>query len=157
MPRAEQGTKELLQFMQGRVAGFKVTLNTFPQIYPGLIHFVHINRATNQITAPKLSAFKNGSLMSVLWKFVAKCRQVLIRKVSYIVWKDQLYTFTYSLSFENRQFFDRLAGDRVSEQILPHFLCSAHIYSIERKSLIRLVRFLRQFANLNFMICMKKT
>ena len=131
--RFEHGSREAFQsFVQARVAGFKVILNTFPQTYPGLIHFIHVNRATNQITAPTLADEQGSPFMAVFWKFVSKCRKVLRRGTTLAVWKDESFTFSYSLSFENRQYLDRSGPDRapvsftskpnhhVSATLLPH-------------------------------------
>ena len=51
--------------------------------------------------------------MKHFYSFVAKCRQLLTRRASYAVWKDNQFTYSYSISFENRQYLDKVGSDKV--------------------------------------------
>lgn len=82
-----------------------LTINKYLEEFPGLVHFIYINRTTNRLTAPTLD-FTNPETLALttkkIWSMVEQTRTHLQEGHFSIMWKDCTFNYAYFLWFEDR-------------------------------------------------------
>ncbi|KAI5740183.1 hypothetical protein M8J76_001300 [Diaphorina citri] len=71
--------------------------------FPGLVHFIYVDRKTHRVVAPTLDLGSKQCLISAdkLWKMVDMGQQYLHDGYLQIIWKDSTFSYSYFCWFEN--------------------------------------------------------
>lgn len=81
-----------------------LTINKYLEEFPGLVHFIYINRTTNRLIAPTLD-FTNPETLALttkkIWTMVEQSRNHLQEGHFSIMWKDCTFNYAYFLWFED--------------------------------------------------------
>ncbi|KAI4491580.1 hypothetical protein M0804_002972 [Polistes exclamans] len=83
------------------------TLGSYPFLkkeFPGLVHFIYIDRTTHRLTAPTLD-FTNSETLALttkkIWNMVKQSRMHLQEGHLSVMWKDTTFNYAYFLWFED--------------------------------------------------------
>ncbi|KAB7495680.1 Hermansky-Pudlak syndrome 1-like protein, partial [Armadillidium nasatum] len=100
-----------------------ISINKYLEEFPGLIHFIYIDRSTHQLTAPPLwtseqegvvqlppdSTTSPSSLQAIrhltaakIWSMVDFARDHLAKGHCTVLWKDKTFSYSYFLWFEDQ-------------------------------------------------------
>ncbi|XP_069670133.1 BLOC-3 complex member HPS1 [Periplaneta americana] len=94
--------KALRNFTLGSRAS--LTINKYLEEFPGLVHFLYIDRFNHRITAPSLD-FNSEETTSLtkkkIWAMVEFSRTHLEEGHTAIMWKDTTFSYAYFLWFED--------------------------------------------------------
>ncbi|XP_014089645.2 BLOC-3 complex member HPS1 [Bactrocera oleae] len=96
-----------------------ITIEAYLEDFPGLIHFVYVNRTTGLMIAPDLRANQLISKQR-LWSMVQFTRNYLKKGHSTVMWKDKTFNYSYFLWFE-----DQSGGPMKSIDMQQHMVTSA--------------------------------
>nr|CAD7199945.1 unnamed protein product [Timema douglasi] len=81
-----------------------LTINKYLEEFPGLVHFLYIDRTNHRVTAPSLD-FSSEETMSLtkkkIWSMVDFSRSHLQEGHMAIMWKDTTFNYAYFLWFED--------------------------------------------------------
>nr|CAD7263622.1 unnamed protein product [Timema shepardi] len=81
-----------------------LTINKYLEEFPGLVHFLYIDRTNHRVTAPSLD-FSSKETMSLtkkkIWSMVDFSRSHLQEGHMAIMWKDTTFNYAYFLWFED--------------------------------------------------------
>ncbi|KAJ9592246.1 hypothetical protein L9F63_001247 [Diploptera punctata] len=81
-----------------------LTINKYLEEFPGLVHFVYIDRTNHRITAPSLD-FNSEETTSLtkrkIWAMVDFARSHLQEGQTAVMWKDTTFNYAYFLWFED--------------------------------------------------------
>ncbi|XP_057340070.1 BLOC-3 complex member HPS1 [Microplitis mediator] len=81
-----------------------LTINKYLEEFPGLVHFIYIDRTTHRITAPTLD-FTNLETLALtkkkIWAMVDHSRNHLQEGQFSVMWKDTTFNYAYFLWFED--------------------------------------------------------
>ncbi|XP_017878116.1 Hermansky-Pudlak syndrome 1 protein homolog [Ceratina calcarata] len=81
-----------------------LTINKYLEEFPGLVHFIYIDRATHRMTAPTLD-FTNPETLALttkkIWNMVKQSRMHLKEGHLSVMWKDTTFNYAYFLWFED--------------------------------------------------------
>ncbi|KAG7190267.1 hypothetical protein KM043_006385 [Ampulex compressa] len=84
--------------------GSSLTINKYLEEFPGLVHFIYIDRATHRLTAPTLD-FTNSETLALttkkIWCMVKQSRMHLQEGHLSVMWKDTTFNYAYFLWFED--------------------------------------------------------
>lgn len=96
-----------------------ITIEAYLEDFPGLIHFVYVNRTTGLMIAPDL---RSNQLISKerLWSMVEFTRNYLKKGHSTVMWKDKTFNYSYFLWFE-----DQSGAPMKSVDMQQHMVASA--------------------------------
>ncbi|XP_017795118.1 PREDICTED: Hermansky-Pudlak syndrome 1 protein homolog [Habropoda laboriosa] len=79
-------------------------LTTYLEEFPGLVHFIYIDRTTHRLTAPTLD-FTNPETLALttkkIWNMVKQSRMHLEEGHLSVMWKDTTFNYAYFLWFED--------------------------------------------------------
>ncbi|XP_054005351.1 BLOC-3 complex member HPS1 isoform X3 [Hylaeus anthracinus] len=80
------------------------TLGSYLEEFPGLVHFIYIDRTTHRLTAPTLD-FTNPETLTLttkkIWNMVKQSRMHLEEGHLSVMWKDTTFNYAYFLWFED--------------------------------------------------------
>ncbi|KAI0229704.1 Hermansky-Pudlak syndrome 1 protein [Lamellibrachia satsuma] len=81
-----------------------ITMTNYQQNFPGLIHFIYVNRATGHMTAPSVSKPGQTSekLDLLLWQKVVWLQQRLTDGYTSALVRDGHFIYSYFIWFENK-------------------------------------------------------
>ncbi|XP_034952324.1 Hermansky-Pudlak syndrome 1 protein homolog [Chelonus insularis] len=81
-----------------------LTINKYLEEFPGLVHFIYIDRVTHRITAPTLD-FTNLETLALIkkkiWLMIDQSRMHLQEGHFSVMWKDTTFNYAYFLWFED--------------------------------------------------------
>ncbi|KAK0183216.1 hypothetical protein PV327_001277 [Microctonus hyperodae] len=81
-----------------------LTINKYLEEFPGLVHFIYIDRTTHRVTAPTLD-FTNPETLALttnkIWSMVDHSRNHLQEGQFSVMWKDTTFNYAYFLWFED--------------------------------------------------------
>lgn len=81
-----------------------LTINKYLEEFPGLVHFIYIDRMTHRLTAPTLD-FTNPETLALttkkIWSMVDNSRTHLQEGHFSVMWKDTTFNYAYFLWFED--------------------------------------------------------
>ncbi|XP_076174985.1 Hermansky-Pudlak syndrome 1 protein isoform X2 [Ptiloglossa arizonensis] len=84
--------------------GSSLTINKYLEEFPGLVHFIYIDRTTHRLTAPTLD-FTNPETLALttkkIWNMVKQSRMHLEEGHLSVMWKDTTFNYAYFLWFED--------------------------------------------------------
>lgn len=112
---------KLLEFAEFLVvkAARNISIDAYLEDFPGLVHFMYVNRSTGQMLAPDLRQ-SNPQLVpkTKLWNMVDFTRSYLKKGQTTVMWKDRTFHYSYFLWFED------LSGSilKCSFDLQQHFL-----------------------------------
>lgn len=87
-----------------------ITMTTYLDMFPGLVHFIYIDRKTNQVMAPSLNitTAEDGTasdatqlLKEKIWKMIEWMQLKLKNGITMVTTRDGDYHFSYFLWFED--------------------------------------------------------
>ncbi|XP_067640849.1 BLOC-3 complex member HPS1 [Eurosta solidaginis] len=120
---------ELASFAEGKLlevseflavkAERNISIQAYLEDFPGLIHFVYVDRTTGLMIAPDLRANQLISKQR-LWSMVEFTRNYLKKGHSTVTWKDKTFHYSYFLWFE-----DQSGGSMKSIDMQQHIVASA--------------------------------
>ncbi|XP_046385699.1 Hermansky-Pudlak syndrome 1 protein isoform X2 [Ischnura elegans] len=94
--------KALRNFTLGSRAS--LTINKYLEEFPGLVHFIYVDRSTHRVTTPSLD-FSSQETISLtkkkIWAMVDFSREHLTEGHVAIMWKDNTFNYAYFLWFED--------------------------------------------------------
>ncbi|XP_026686615.1 Hermansky-Pudlak syndrome 1 protein homolog isoform X2 [Diaphorina citri] len=84
-------------------SGSTLSIHKYLQDFPGLVHFIYVDRKTHRVVAPTLDLGSKQCLISAdkLWKMVDMGQQYLHDGYLQIIWKDSTFSYSYFCWFEN--------------------------------------------------------
>ncbi|XP_044594723.1 Hermansky-Pudlak syndrome 1 protein homolog [Cotesia glomerata] len=81
-----------------------LTINKYLEEFPGLVHFIYIDRSTHRLTAPTLD-FTNLETLALtkkkIWTMINQSRNHLQEGHFSVMWKDTTFNYAYFLWFED--------------------------------------------------------
>ncbi|XP_020289802.1 Hermansky-Pudlak syndrome 1 protein homolog isoform X2 [Pseudomyrmex gracilis] len=80
------------------------TLGSYLEEFPGLVHFIYIDRTTHRLVAPTLDFTSTETLtltMKKIWNMVEQSRIHLQEGHLSVMWKDTTFNYSYFLWFED--------------------------------------------------------
>ncbi|XP_011506371.1 PREDICTED: Hermansky-Pudlak syndrome 1 protein homolog isoform X2 [Ceratosolen solmsi marchali] len=84
--------------------GSSLTINKYLEEFPGLVHFIYIDRTTHRLIAPTID-FTNCETLALttrkIWNMVEQSRIHLQEGHMSIMWKDTTFNYAYFLWFED--------------------------------------------------------
>ncbi|EDV98218.1 Hermansky-Pudlak syndrome 1 protein homolog [Drosophila grimshawi] len=109
---------EFAEFLAVKAAR-NISIDAYLEDFPGLVHFMYVNRSTGQMLAPDLRQ-NNPQLLpkTKLWQMVEFTRSYLKKGQTTVMWKDRTFHYSYFLWFED------LSGGilKCSLDLQQHFL-----------------------------------
>ncbi|XP_018394789.1 PREDICTED: Hermansky-Pudlak syndrome 1 protein homolog [Cyphomyrmex costatus] len=81
-----------------------LTINKYLEEFPGLVHFIYIDRNTHRLVAPTLDFTSTETLaltMKKIWNMVEQSRMHLQEGHLSVMWKDTTFNYSYFLWFED--------------------------------------------------------
>ncbi|XP_066603341.1 BLOC-3 complex member HPS1 isoform X2 [Prorops nasuta] len=81
-----------------------LTINKYLEEFPGLVHFIYIDRTTHRLIAPTLDFTSPETLTLTrkkIWNMVAQSRKHLQEGHLSVMWKDTTFNYAYFLWFED--------------------------------------------------------
>ncbi|KAJ8928402.1 hypothetical protein NQ314_019067 [Rhamnusium bicolor] len=80
-----------------------LTINKYLEEFPGLVHFVYVDRTTHRVTTPTLDFGTEESLLykKKIWFMINFARIHLQEGSSSLMWKDTTFNYAYFLWFED--------------------------------------------------------
>lgn len=92
-----------------------ISIKKYMEEFPGLVHFLYIDRSGHRLTTPTLFAKHQRSDISItdetsvvekltaskVWSMVEFARQHLVDGRTSIIWKDKTFSYSYFLWFED--------------------------------------------------------
>ncbi|KYQ46387.1 Hermansky-Pudlak syndrome 1 protein like protein [Trachymyrmex zeteki] len=85
-----------------------LTINKYLEEFPGLVHFIYIDRNTHRLVAPTLDFTSTETLaltMKKIWNMVEQSRMHLQEGHLSVMWKDTTFNYSYFLWFEDNSVF----------------------------------------------------
>ncbi|XP_076257995.1 Hermansky-Pudlak syndrome 1 protein isoform X2 [Rhynchophorus ferrugineus] len=79
-------------------------LGSYMEDFPGLVHFIYIDRNTHRLTAPTLdmNAEKADFMRKKIWNMMSFAHTHLRQGHTSIIWRDMTFSYGYFLWFENQ-------------------------------------------------------
>uniref|UniRef100_A0AAR5QHD7 Hermansky-Pudlak syndrome 1 protein homolog n=1 Tax=Dendroctonus ponderosae TaxID=77166 RepID=A0AAR5QHD7_DENPD len=92
-----------------------LTKHKYLEEFPGLVHFLYIDRNTHKVTTPSLDmqAEKAEFIQKKIWSMVTFAHSHLQEGHTAIIWKDTIFTYGYFLWFEDS------SGDSLKFTLTP--------------------------------------
>ncbi|XP_029156975.1 Hermansky-Pudlak syndrome 1 protein homolog isoform X1 [Nylanderia fulva] len=84
--------------------GSSLTINKYLEEFPGLVHFIYIDRTTHRLIAPTLDFTSTETLALTtkkIWNMVEQSRMHLQKGHLSVMWKDTTFNYSYFLWFED--------------------------------------------------------
>ncbi|XP_050449468.1 BLOC-3 complex member HPS1 [Cataglyphis hispanica] len=84
--------------------GSSLTINKYLEEFPGLVHFIYIDRTTHRLVAPTIDFTSTETLaltMKKIWNMVEQSRMHLQEGHLSVMWKDTTFNYSYFLWFED--------------------------------------------------------
>lgn len=119
-----------------------LTINKYLEEFPGLVHFLYVDRSTHQLTSPTLLTDEVGDLtkdsepsangaraltIARVWSMVEFARAHLAKGHLSLMWKDTTFSYAYFLWFEDSSGNPLKPGEleeNINETLpLPGVLC----------------------------------
>ncbi|XP_030756816.1 Hermansky-Pudlak syndrome 1 protein homolog isoform X2 [Sitophilus oryzae] len=102
LPRVKSDLEVFTDFF--KVKGTKnFTLGSYMEDFPGLVHFLYVDRNTHRVTTPTLdlTTDKADFMKKKIWLMISFGQRHLQQGYTSIIWKDTTFTYGYFLWFEN--------------------------------------------------------
>ncbi|XP_037031456.1 Hermansky-Pudlak syndrome 1 protein [Bradysia coprophila] len=106
-----QRVSEISSMVEGRLLEFgefllvksqqNFTLGSYLEEFPGLVHFIHIDRSTGRLIAPNIAADNPLITANKIWSMVDFSRSYLQKGHMSVIWKDTAFSYSYFLWFED--------------------------------------------------------
>ncbi|XP_053659123.1 BLOC-3 complex member HPS1 [Anopheles marshallii] len=78
------------------------TMGSYMEEFPGMVHFMHIDRYNGRIVAPSLDDHDPADILKDrIWSMVAFSRNYLDKGYMSMIWKDVTFSYAYFLWFED--------------------------------------------------------
>lgn len=92
---------EFAEFLAVKAAR-NISIDAYLEDFPGLVHFMYVNRSSGQMLAPDLRQ-NNPQLVpkTKLWNMVEFTRGYLKKGQTTVMWKDRTFHYSYFLWFED--------------------------------------------------------
>ncbi|ALC41824.1 HPS1 [Drosophila busckii] len=92
---------EFSEFLAVKAAR-NISIDAYLEDFPGLVHFMYLNRNSGQMLAPDLRS-SNPQLLpkANLWEMVELTRKYLKKGQTTVMWKDRTFHYSYFLWFED--------------------------------------------------------
>ncbi|KAF5273063.1 hypothetical protein FQR65_LT04805, partial [Abscondita terminalis] len=98
--RAESGTMNFLDILKED----SLTINKYLEEFPGLVHFIYVDRTTHRVTTPTLD-FTSSETVNLtkkkIWSMIHFSRNHLQEGHLSLMWKDTTFNYAYFLWFED--------------------------------------------------------
>ena len=122
---------KLLEFSEFLVvkAERNISIEAYLEDFPGLIHFVYINRSSGLMISPDLKSSTPLIPNEKLSEMLEFSRRHLKKGNSSVMWKDKSFNYAYFLWFE-----DQTTGSSKSIDLQKHFNASQHSASAFKPS-----------------------
>uniref|UniRef100_A0A336LSK3 CSON015331 protein n=1 Tax=Culicoides sonorensis TaxID=179676 RepID=A0A336LSK3_CULSO len=94
------------------------SITSYLEEFPGLVHFIHVDRSNNRLTAPNIEATSENSQINFkkkVWSMVEFSRQYLNKGHLNMMWKDVAFHYTYFMWFED------MNGMAIKPKDIPNF------------------------------------
>lgn len=92
---------EFAEFLAVKAAR-NISIDAYLEDFPGLVHFMYVNRSSGQMLAPDLRQNSPQLLpKSKLWHMVEFTRSYLKKGQTTVMWKDRTFHYSYFLWFED--------------------------------------------------------
>ncbi|KAF4521215.1 hypothetical protein B566_EDAN010755 [Ephemera danica] len=102
----DQGTVSHSSDAARSAAKASLTINKYLEEFPGLVHFIYVDRSNHRVTTPSLD-FSSEETISLtkkkIWSMVEFCRTHLVEGHIALMWKDTTFNYAYFLWFEDSQ------------------------------------------------------
>ncbi|GJQ86235.1 hypothetical protein Trydic_g8935 [Trypoxylus dichotomus] len=96
--------------------GSSLTINKYLEEFPGLVHFIYIDRTNHRVTAPSLGFGTDETLAltkTKIWSMINFSRTHLEEGHLSLIWKDTTFSYAYFVWFEDT------SGSPVKPTIFP--------------------------------------
>ncbi|XP_055535291.1 BLOC-3 complex member HPS1 [Wyeomyia smithii] len=97
----EDKLTEVFNFLQVK-SQKNFSMGSYLEDFPGLVHFIHIDRNNGRIVAPGLDQEDSSNILKErIWSMVELSRTYLHKGNMSMIWKDITYSYGYFLWFED--------------------------------------------------------
>ncbi|CAG7718726.1 unnamed protein product [Allacma fusca] len=113
--------------------GTRQTLNKYMEEFPGLVHFIYVDRDRHAATLPSLDSAIDDAVKLTkrkIWSMVKFAREHMQEGHFSLMWKDSAFNFAYFLWFEDQSGVSvraknspSLPWDNYSPSTLPGIMC----------------------------------
>nr|XP_049466231.1 Hermansky-Pudlak syndrome 1 protein homolog [Anopheles coluzzii] len=98
---AEASLKEVFVFLHAK-SQKNFTMGSYMEEFPGMVHFMHIDRYNGRIVAPSLDDHDPSDILKDrIWSMVDFSRTYLDKGYMSMIWKDVTFSYAYFLWFED--------------------------------------------------------
>ncbi|CAH1963927.1 unnamed protein product [Acanthoscelides obtectus] len=111
-----------------------LTVNKYLEEFPGLVHFIYIDRTTHRVTTPTLDfSSEEGEFTKIkIWSMVNFTREHVQEGNMSLMWKDSTFNYAYFLWFEDSSGAPlKPANFPTSISLLPGILCEDFYYKLK--------------------------
>uniref|UniRef100_A0A1B0BJL7 FUZ/MON1/HPS1 third Longin domain-containing protein n=1 Tax=Glossina palpalis gambiensis TaxID=67801 RepID=A0A1B0BJL7_9MUSC len=98
-----------------------ISIEAYLEDFPGLIHFIYINRSSGLMIAPDLKYTNQLIPSEKLWSMIEYTRKYLKKGQTTLMWKDKSFNYAYFLWFE-----DQTTGSIKAIDMQQHFMASSN-------------------------------
>uniref|UniRef100_A0A2M4CSJ7 Putative agap011210-pa-like protein n=1 Tax=Anopheles darlingi TaxID=43151 RepID=A0A2M4CSJ7_ANODA len=98
---AEDSLSEVFHLLQAKTHR-NFTMGSYMEEFPGMVHFMHIDRYNGRIVSPSLDVQDPSDILKQrVWSMVDFARTYLDKGYMSMIWKDVTFSYAYFLWFED--------------------------------------------------------